>query len=81
MKLIGFKRSNFRTAEGTLVTGYNLYLTYPASGEDAAGAICDRIYMTDDKLSKCGYVPHVGDEVTVTYNRFGKAAAIIPDKN
>ena len=33
--------------------------------------------MTDDKLAKCGYTPQVGDEVTLTYNKFGKAAAIM----
>lgn len=38
----------------------------------------DRIYITDAKLAKCGYTPHVGDEVNVTYNKFGKVAAILP---
>lgn len=32
MKLIGFKRNDFTTREGVTITGYNLYLTYPATG-------------------------------------------------
>lgn len=60
---------------------YRLYrlsiLSYPITG-DGAGQACDRIYITDAKLAKCGYTPHVGDEVNVTYNKFGKVAAILP---
>lgn len=77
MNIQGFKRCNFTTKEGSVVTGYNLYLSYPLSGEDADGIACDKVYMTDDKLAKCGYTPQVGDEVTLTYNKFGKAAAIM----
>lgn len=79
MKVEGYKRSNFNSADGTLITGYNLYVSYPLSG-DGEGMACDRLYLTDDKLAKCGYTPSVGDEVNVTYNKYGKPAAIIPVK-
>lgn len=78
MTIIGYKRNNFSGTDGTPVTGYNIYCTYPLAGDDTAGSACDRIYLTDDKLAKSGYVPKVGDEVNVTYNRYGKPAAIIP---
>ena len=77
MKLIGFRKSDFLSKEGTSITGYTVYLSYPIPG-DGAGQACDRIYITDAKLAKCGYTPHVGDEVNVTYNKFGKVAAILP---
>ena len=77
MKLIGFRKSYFLSKEGTSITGYTVYLSYPITG-DGAGQACDRIYITDAKLAKCGYTPHVGDEVNVTYNKFGKVAAILP---
>ena len=35
MKLIGFKRNDFSTKEGTTITGYSLYLAYPATGPEA----------------------------------------------
>jgi len=76
MKLIGYRRNNFQTQEGNTVTGYNLYLAYPATGDDAAGLVAERIYMTDDKLAKSGYVPHEGDEVEIAYNRYGKPSNI-----
>lgn len=77
MKLIGFRKSDFLSKEGTSITGYTVYLSLPITG-DGAGQACDRIYITDAKLAKCGYTPHVGDEVNVTYNKFGKVAAILP---
>jgi hypothetical protein len=58
--------------EGAPITGYNLYLSYPITGEDADGSACERYYMTDAKLARSGYKPHVGDEVNVSFNRFGK---------
>lgn len=77
MKIIGYKRSDFTTKEGTAITGYNLYLTYPIAGNDAGGSACERYYMTDAKLAKSGYTPHVGDEVNVSFNRYGKPESII----
>lgn len=76
MKLIGYKRNNFMTKEGKTVTGLNLYLAYPVTGPDAEGMTAERVYMSDAKLAKCGYKPRVNDEVTVLYNRYGKAEAI-----
>lgn len=72
MKVIGFKRADFMSKEGAPITGYNLYLSYPITSEDADGSACERYYMTDAKLARSGYKPHVGDEVNVSFNRFGK---------
>lgn len=76
MKIIGYKRNNFTTREGTVINGINIYLTYPVTGTDAEGMVAERIYMSDGKLAKCSYKPRIGDEVTVVYNRYGKPEAI-----
>ena len=76
MKVIGFKRADFMSKEGAPITGYNLYLSYPITGEDADGSACERYYMTDAKLARSGYKPHVGDEVNVSFNRFGKPRSL-----
>ena len=57
MKVIGFKRADFMSKEGAPITGYNLYLSYPITGEDADGSACERYYMTDAKLARSGYKP------------------------
>ena len=78
MKLIGYMRNNFTPEDGKTVTGFNLYLSYPLTGEEAGGFAVDRIYMTDAKLAQSNYKPKVGDEVIINYNRYGKVASIIP---
>lgn len=50
------------------------------NGKDADGQSCESIYMTDEKLARCGYTPKVGDEVTLMYTRSGKVSAIFPIK-
>lgn len=80
MKLIGFKRNDFVTKEGVTITGYNLYLTYPATGAEAQGMVAEHVYMTDTKLAKCGLDAgkfKVGAEVAIQYNRFGKPDSLI----
>lgn len=76
MKIIGFKRGDFTSKDGVAVTGYNVYLAYPATGADAYGVICERIYFSDTKLVRSGYKLHVNDEVNISYNRYGKPESI-----
>lgn len=78
MKIIGMKKSNFQTKEGTLIEGYNVYLSYELTGEDAVGVGCERVYLTKAKLASCSFKPEVGDTVELTYNRFGKVATLVP---
>lgn len=74
MKVIGFRRSTFKGKDGADVSGVNLYLTEPnGKGE---GLSCDRVYVLDKYLSACGYVPKLGDEVRLEYNRYGKCAGV-----
>ena len=73
MKIIGYQRSNFKGDQGNEIRGMRIYLTSPlTSGQDVEGEACECVYMTDDKLARCGYVPKVGDEVNVSYNRYRK---------
>lgn len=74
--LTGYRRSDFTTKDGKRITGYVIFLSYPLAEDDSAGTGCEQIYMTDQKLAMCGYAPHVGDTVEVSYNRFGKPVSI-----
>lgn len=77
MKIIGYKRSNFRAEDGKEITGYNIYLGYPLSGDDADGmAALQKIYFSDRKLAESEYSPCVGDNVEISYNRFKKPLSI-----
>lgn len=76
MRIEGYKRSNFQSKEGNTITGINLYVSYPLTAPDSEGIACERFYFSDAKLEQCGYFPHLGDEVEIQYNRYGKPAAI-----
>lgn len=76
MKIVGIKRSNFTTEDKTEITGYNVYCTYPIEKDKGEGFGTDRLYITDRKLQNTGYMPKVGDEIRVEYNRYGKVAGI-----
>ena len=74
MKVIGFRKSSFKCYDGSQVSGVNLYLTEKC--EKGEGQSCERVYITDQRLTACGYVPKLGDEVALEYNRWGKCSGV-----
>lgn len=74
MKVIGFRKSTFKGNDGSDVSGVNLFLTEPM--DKGEGLSCDRVYVLDRKLAFCGYTPKLGDEVKISYNRFGKCDGV-----
>lgn len=79
MKVIGYRRNDFeaqaneRFAAGT-ITGFDVYLGYPLEGGEGMGTT--RIYMSESRLKKCGYVLAVGDDINLIYDRYGKISGI-----
>ena len=74
MKVIGLRKSSFKGKDGSQVSGVNLYLTEKC--ENGEGQSCERVYVTDQRLTACGYTPKLGDEVTLEYNRWGKCSGV-----
>ncbi len=74
MKIIGIRSTSFKGEHGEQVSGMNVYLTFPLEKGEGLGA--ERIFLTDAKLGKFPYQPKVGDEVNVTYNRFGRCESM-----
>jgi len=70
MKIIGIRPSSFKGDNGSPVSGMNVYLTFPLEKGEGQGA--ERIFVTDAKLNKWTYKPKVGDEVNISYNRYGR---------
>ena len=74
MKVIGIRPSSFKGSDGSEVNGVNLYLTEKlTTGE---GYSADRVFVTVSKLNEWGYKPAVGDQVELSYNRYGKVGKI-----
>lgn len=75
--IVGIRPSSFKGDQGDMISGRNIYLTYPL--EKGEGLAADRVFLTDDRLLKGGYSPKIGDEVRIEYNRFGKCSGIYPE--
>lgn len=74
--IIGIRPSSFKSDNGEMISGMNIYYTYPLDKGTGQGA--ERVFLTDAKLAACGYQPLPGDEVQLEYNRFGRVAKIYP---
>ena len=74
--IIGVRSSSFKGNDGVQVTGKVIYFTEPL--EKGEGVSADRVFLTDAKLEKCQYDPHVGDKVRIEYNRYGKCDGMYP---
>ncbi len=70
MKIIGIRPSSFTGDDKSQISGENVYLTFPLEKGEGLGA--ERIFVTNSKLNKWTYQPKVGDEVNVSYNRYGR---------
>lgn len=74
-KIVGIRPCSFKGDDGALVEGVNYYLTEPL--DKGEGLATDRVFFTVAKLATCGFKPALGDEVEVSYNRFGKPSGMI----
>ena len=75
-QVIGKRSAKFKGSQGEDVSGCNFYLIYSLDKGEGHGT--ERVFATDSRLVKSGYVPEVGDMVTVQYNRFGKFVSFVP---
>ena len=78
MKIIGFERSDFSTADGKSITGCNVYISRDIAPGKGKGQAVERIYLSDAKAEKMGIdlAADVGKNIQVFYNRFGKVDQI-----
>lgn len=75
-KVVGFEAKTFSFEDGKTVSGFYLYTTEARKG--VTGTACERTFVSDGKLN--GYVPVIGDEIIINYNRFGKPQSVVKDK-
>lgn len=74
-KVVGFEAKTFSFEDGKTVSGFYLYTTEERKG--VTGTACERTFVSDGKLN--GYVPELGDEIIINYNRFGKPQSVVKD--
>lgn len=75
MKLIGIQRVDYTNKNGFNVTGYKLHMSTPATRNDSIGEITDTVFVSDSVFATCDHLS-VGDEISVSYNKYGKVSAV-----
>lgn len=75
MKLIGIQRVDYTNKNGYHVMGYRLHTSTPAMRNDSIGEMTDAVFVADPVFATCDHLA-VGDEISISYNKFGKVSAI-----
>ena len=72
-KVVGYKRADFKPKDSdSEIKGINLFVTFKRDG--VQGFACERLFVSDSRAGN--YLPKVGDEVDIFYNRYGKVESI-----
>lgn len=72
--IIGFRKVDFKDDHtGKSITGYSLFVSRPG-GSSMVGDEAQKIFISDQKIS---YVPQLGDEIQLVYNKYGKVSDVI----
>lgn len=76
-KISGFENKSFTPKNGDrVIEGMNIYITDKIPPQRGEGCTADRIFLSKNKLNDLPFVPAVGMEVEVLYNKYGKVSTI-----
>lgn len=75
MKVIGWQKIEFTPkGETEPVRGFNIFVT--EERRNVEGEAADRLFISEQRARECGFNPKLGDEIEVSYNRWGKVQSI-----
>lgn len=73
MTIIGLRRRRFTPQDGGQeISGMILHMT--EERDNVEGYAVEQVFVSDRRLA--GYVPQLGDEVRLNYNRFGRVDSV-----
>jgi hypothetical protein len=75
-KIDGLEHKNFTTQKGDTIEGVSLYVTDKIPPQRGEGCMGDRIFLSKNKLNDLSFVPAVGMDIEVLYNKYGKVSTI-----
>jgi hypothetical protein len=62
--------------DGSPVTGKKFFISSPIEQGQGSGVSVESFFMSTQKLDHIEFVPKVGDNVEILYNRYGKVATM-----
>lgn len=77
MKVLGFRRVDFAGKDGKQITGYSVFCSELIKPEFGAGVSVEKVFLSDRRLGQMGYMPCIGDDLQVNYNRYGKLSSVV----
>lgn len=75
MKLIGIQRVDYINKNGYNVVGYKLHTSTPAKSNNCIGELTEAVFVADPVFATCDHLA-VGDEISITYNKYGRVSAV-----
>lgn len=72
VKIIGYRDVGFAAESGEFVEGRTFYVGKDIDPKRGAGLSCEKIFVSDAKLKNFSFMPCIGDEVEIVYNKYGK---------
>lgn len=75
-KIMGLEQKSFTTKEGDTIEGTSIYITDKIPPQRGEGCTGDRIFLSKNKLNDLSFVPAVGMDIEVLYNKYGKVSTI-----
>lgn len=73
-KCIGLRNVDFKGSDGNQVSGLNLFLTY--QDKNITGVGSEKVFIPSNRVQQLSFVPAVGSECELFYNKYGKVADI-----
>lgn len=74
-QVVGFRNvKGVSKSSGREYSGIQIYVSWPMSGVE--GMATDRIYLSDAVCRNSQYIPVVGSNVEISYNRFGTVTEV-----
>lgn len=75
-KIMGLEQKSFTTKEGDTIEGTSIFIADKIPPQRGEGCTGDRIFLSKNKLNDLSFVPAVGMDIEVLYNKYGKVSTI-----
>lgn len=74
--VVGRAKVNFTSADGNQIRGENFYINTPLN-DASEGSEAYKIFVRHERLVSLGYIPNVGDEVVINFDRRGRLTSFV----
>lgn len=72
MKVVGYRKGPFKKKDGTYFNGFVVFCTNDNIKPDVGeGVSCESFFLSDYVSNSSNYLPTVGDEIELYYDRRG----------